>query len=73
MPLVTNILSSADKARLDAMEDEANKYVHPATHSLDEIDETEGLKVMTAAERTKLASVPAGLEAHITAMVIALS
>lgn len=31
--------------------------VHPATHALDMITETTGLKVMTAAERTKLAGI----------------
>lgn len=50
-------MSKEDKAKIDGIEDQANKYIHPSTHSLDIVTETTAKKVMTATERTKLAGV----------------
>lgn len=45
------------RQKLDGIEIGANKYVHPASHSLDMITETTTKKVMTSAERTKLSGI----------------
>lgn len=52
--LSTNDYTDDDKDKLAGIESGANKYVHPETHSLDEITETSTKKIMTSAERTKL-------------------
>ena len=54
------LMSTADKTKLDGIAAGANKYTHPASHSIDMITETTDKKVMTAAERTKLAGIAAG-------------
>jgi len=51
------LMSSAYAAKLDGIEANANNYIHPATHSLDMITETSTLKIMTADERYKLATM----------------
>ena len=51
------LMTAADKTKLDGIATGANKYTHPATHSIDMITETADKKVMTAAERTKLAGI----------------
>ena len=51
------LMTAADKTKLDGIATGANKYTHPATHSIDMITETTDKKVMTAAERTKLAGI----------------
>ncbi len=51
------LMSSAYAAKLDGIEANANNYIHPATHSLDMITETPELKVMTADERDRLATM----------------
>ena len=51
------LMTAADKTKLDGIATGANKYTHPATHSIDMITETSDKKVMTAAERTKLAGI----------------
>lgn len=58
-------LSVSDKVKLDGIETEANKYIHPATHSLSMITETTGLKIMTSAERTKLSGIESGANNYI--------
>lgn len=45
------------RQKLDGIEIGANKYVHPNTHSLDEITETSTKKIMTSAERSKLSGI----------------
>ena len=54
------LMTAADKVKLNGIAEGANKYTHPASHSLDMITETTDKKVMTAAERTKLAGIEAG-------------
>ena len=57
IPLATaeadGLMSSEDKMNLDGF----IEYMHPETHSLSMITETETLKVMTAEERDKLAAI----------------
>ena len=53
------LMSSSDKAKLDGVENNANNYSHPATHSLDIITETSSKKIMTNTERTKLTGIEA--------------
>ncbi len=54
------LMTAADKTKLNGIAEGANKYTHPASHSIDMITETTDKKVMTAAERTKLAGIAAG-------------
>lgn len=55
-----NIITAEERTKLEGIEEGANLYVHPETHSLDMIEETEELVVMTAEERAKLADIEAG-------------
>ncbi|WP_105618478.1 hypothetical protein [Vallitalea okinawensis] len=61
MPLATQVLdgkmSATDKTKLDGIENNANNYIHPATHGMDIITETTTKKVMTNSERTKLGGI----------------
>lgn len=50
---VDGLMASEDKTKLNGL----SNYTHPATHSLNMITETETLKVMTADEREKLATL----------------
>ncbi len=50
-------MSKEDKAKMDGIEAQANKYIHPSTHTLDMVTETTTKKVMTDIERTKLLGV----------------
>ncbi len=59
------LMTAADKTKLDGIASGANKYTHPATHSIDMITETTDKKVMTAAERTKLAGIAEGANKYI--------
>ncbi|MDD4837536.1 MAG: hypothetical protein PHU72_10630, partial [Dethiosulfovibrio sp.] len=61
---ITAAYTTEEKDKLADIEAEANKYVHPDTHSLSEITETDTLKVMTSAERTKLSGIAAGANAY---------
>lgn len=58
-------MSKEDKAKLDGIEEGANKYQHPATHSLDSITETTTKKIMTDIERSKLASIEVNANNYI--------
>lgn len=58
--LSTEDYTTEEKNKLAGVEADANNYEHPATHPLSMITETDELKVMTAAERTKLG----GLSEH---------
>jgi len=58
--LSTEDYTAAEKTKLAGIEAGANKYIHPASHSLDEITETTTKKVMTADERNKLSGIEAG-------------
>jgi len=49
--------TTALKTKLDGIEENANKYIHPATHSLDMITETATLKIMTKDERDRLSTL----------------
>ncbi len=51
------LMSDVYAAKLDGIEENANNYVHPATHSLDMITETDVLKIFTADERDRLATL----------------
>ena len=57
---ITAAFTTALKTKLDGIEAGANKYTHPATHSLDIITETTVKKIMTGDERTKLAGISPG-------------
>ena len=50
-------LTPAEKAKLDGIEEGANKYIHPSTHPASMIVEGTDKWFMTDAERTKLASI----------------
>lgn len=43
--------------KLNNIEESANNYVHPSTHSIEMIVESTGKKILTAAERTKLSGI----------------
>ena len=58
-PSTDGLISAADKAKLNAIEANANDYTHPANHSLDVITETTTKKILTDTERTKLAGIEA--------------
>lgn len=58
--LSTNDYTTEEKNKLAGIAENANNYQHPGTHPASMINETEGLKIMTAAERVKLA----GLSEH---------
>jgi len=51
------LMSSVYATKLDGIEENANKYIHPATHSLDMITETATLKIMTKDERDRLSTL----------------
>lgn len=51
------LMSSTYAEKLDGIEANANNYIHPVTHSLDMITETPELKIMTADERDRLATI----------------
>ncbi|NMB44467.1 MAG: hypothetical protein GX995_10100, partial [Clostridiales bacterium] len=61
IPKTTNtqdgLMSKEDKIKLDTIEQGANKYTHPKTHSLDMITETSDKKILTASERSKIAEI----------------
>lgn len=58
-------MSSAEKIKLAGIETGANKYVHPTSHSISIITETDDKKVMTAAERTKLEGMETGATKYV--------
>src|SRR5690606_9845652 len=63
--LSTEDYTAEEKAKLTDIEEKANKYTHPATHSINIITETTTKKVMTAEERDKLAEIEAGANKYI--------
>lgn len=56
---------SADGLKLDGMEDGANNYVHPVSHSADIVLESNTKKWFTQAERTKLNGIQDGAIAYV--------
>ena len=66
---INGFMSSIDKLKLDGIEADANNYVHPATHPIDMIVEDTNLKIMTTAERTKLAGIETGAEVNVVTSV----
>jgi len=56
---VNGLMSATDKVKLNGVENSANNYSHPASHSLDVITETASKKIMTDAERSKLSGIEA--------------
>nr|MBC8278807.1 hypothetical protein [FCB group bacterium] len=56
---VNGLMSAADKVKLNGIENSANNYSHPASHSLDVITETASKKIMTDTERSKLSGIEA--------------
>lgn len=57
--LSTNDFNDSFKTKLVGMEEGANNYTHPSTHSLEMIRETDAKKIMTIEERNKLGSIEA--------------
>ena len=51
--LSTNDYTTAEKNKLAGIAENANNYVHPATHSAQMIDETDKRKFVTPAEKTE--------------------
>jgi hypothetical protein len=51
------LMSIDDKLKLDGIEAEANKYIHPLTHSADMIVENTAHQFITEAERNKLLGI----------------
>src|SRR5699024_7674910 len=60
------LMSSADREKLDNVQAGANNYVHPSTHSLDMITETDAKKIMTSTERKKLSEIAEGAQVNRT-------
>lgn len=58
--LSTEDYTSGEKTKLSGIENGANKYTHPSTHSLDIITETTTKKIMTSSERDKLTGISSG-------------
>lgn len=67
--LSSNDYTAKEKQKLSSIEEGANKYIHPETHSLDMITETSTKKIMTGAERTKLQGIEEGAEKNKVASV----
>lgn len=55
--LLKNEFTVEEKEKLANIENEANKYIHPLSHSLDIITETSLRKIFSSTERTKLAGI----------------
>lgn len=64
--LSTEDYTTAEKSKLSGIEAEANKYVHPSTHSADIIVDGTTNKAYTAAEKTKLANLPEDAASALT-------
>lgn len=62
--LSTNDYTTEEKIKLNNIQEEANKYIHPNKHSLDMIVETPDKKIMTNSERTKLTNIQSGAEVN---------
>lgn len=58
--LSSNDYTDEEKAKLTNIEENANNYVHPSSHSADIITESSTRKMMTADERSKLAGIESG-------------
>lgn len=54
---VNGLMDYADKVKLNAIENGANNYVHPATHPASVIVQDSSNRFMTDAERTKLSGI----------------
>ena len=67
--LSTEDYTTEEKSKLAGIEDGANNYTHPATHSMDILTETESKKIMTDAERAKLSGIEAGAQVNTVASV----
>ncbi len=67
--LSTNDYSDAEKQKLAKIPEDAIDYQHPATHSLDMITETAAKKIMTSAERSKLAGIQSGAQVNAVTSV----
>lgn len=55
--LSTENYTSAEKAKLAGIEENANNYIHPLTHSADMIEETDTKQFVTQAEKNKWNSI----------------
>lgn len=62
--LSSNDYTDEEKSKLSSIEESANNYIHPSTHSMDMITESDTKKIMTTAERTKLAGIEVGSEVN---------
>lgn len=58
-------MSTTDKSKLNGIEEGANNYTHPASHSASMIEETDSRKFMTAAERTKLNGIAENANCYV--------
>lgn len=67
--LSTNDYTTSEKQKLAEIQAGANKYVHPISHSLDMITETSNKKIMTNAERNKIAGIEAGAQKNTVTSV----
>ncbi|MGV8153437.1 MAG: hypothetical protein ACLKAO_03915 [Alkaliphilus sp.] len=56
---------STEKAKLAGIANNANKYVHPVTHSVDMIAETTTKKFMSNVEKTKLAGIATNANKYV--------
>lgn len=61
---VSGLMSNIDKSKLDNIEAEANKYIHPATHPPSIIAQDTNNRFMTDAEKTKLSGIATGANAY---------
>ena len=58
-------MSATDKSKLNGIEEGANNYTHPTSHSASMIEETDSRKFMTAAERTKLNGIAENANCYV--------
>jgi hypothetical protein len=58
-------MTPTERTKLQGVEDGANKYVHPTTHTMDILTETTDKKIFTAGERSKLQSVADGANNYV--------
>ena len=57
-------MSKEDKSKLDGIEDNANNYVHPASHPPSIIEQDAENRFFTDAERTKLSGIESGAQVN---------
>lgn len=63
--LANGLMSSADKSKLDGIENEANNYVHPKNHPATIIQEDSTHKFVTEEEKTKIGTIEEGANNYV--------